>query len=156
MLLAEPDALLLDEEARTDTYPYIEIEEKDASVGHEATVSKINDDQILYLQSRGLSEDEAAALLAPLPLTPAARGLAFGQITRCFDKTPIVGLPCTGKGRRHDLQVLVRNQRFDGFCANADFRARDSGSAANRAGRAELFASEYGQHHVPCGGFLPL
>ncbi|MCP2014930.1 Fe-S cluster assembly protein SufB [Deinococcus sp. HSC-46F16] len=71
----ECDALLLDEEARTDTYPYIEIEEKDASVGHEATVSKINDEQILYLQSRGLSEDEAAGLIVRGFIEPIAKEL---------------------------------------------------------------------------------
>jgi len=71
----ECDALLLDDEARTDTYPYIEIEEKDASVGHEATVSKINDEQILYLQSRGLSEDEAAGLIVRGFIEPIAKEL---------------------------------------------------------------------------------
>ncbi|MBB6097568.1 Fe-S cluster assembly protein SufB [Deinobacterium chartae] len=71
----ECDALLLDEEARTDTYPYIEIQEKDASVGHEATVSKINDEQILYLQSRGLSEDEAAGLIVRGFIEPIAKEL---------------------------------------------------------------------------------
>ncbi|GEM44919.1 Fe-S cluster assembly protein SufB [Deinococcus cellulosilyticus] len=71
----ECDALLLDEEARTDTYPYIEIQEKEASVGHEATVSKINDEQILYLQSRGLSEDEAAGLIVRGFIEPVAKEL---------------------------------------------------------------------------------
>ncbi len=51
------DALLLDETSKTDTYPYIEIEEERVSVGHEATVSKVNEEQIFYLQSRGLTED---------------------------------------------------------------------------------------------------
>ncbi len=71
----ECDALLLDEAARTDTYPYIEIEEAGASVGHEATVSKINDEQILYLQSRGLSEDEAAGLIVRGFIEPIAKEL---------------------------------------------------------------------------------
>ena len=57
------DALLLDEECRSDTYPYIEIEEDDTQVGHEATVSKIGDDQLFYLMSRGLSEPKARALI---------------------------------------------------------------------------------------------
>jgi Fe-S cluster assembly protein SufB len=59
----ECDALLLDEVARTDTYPYIEIEEQSASVGHEATVSKIGAEQHFYLMSRGLSEEEASAMI---------------------------------------------------------------------------------------------
>ncbi len=53
------DALLLDEESRSDTYPSIEIDENDVSVGHEASVSKIGEEQLFYLKSRGLSEEEA-------------------------------------------------------------------------------------------------
>ncbi len=71
----ECDALLLDERAKTDTYPYIEINEKSAHVGHEATVSKLNDEQIFYLQSRGLEEDEAAALIVRGFLEPVAKEL---------------------------------------------------------------------------------
>lgn len=71
----ECDALLLDEQARTDTYPYIEIDEKTAHVGHEATVSKLNDEQIFYLMSRGLPEDEAAALIVRGFLEPIAKEL---------------------------------------------------------------------------------
>lgn len=53
------DALILDEHSRSDTYPYIDINEDDVEIGHEATVSKIGDDQLFYLMSRGLSSDEA-------------------------------------------------------------------------------------------------
>lgn len=53
------DALILDDSSRSDTYPYIDINEHDAEIGHEATVSKIGDDQIFYLMSRGLGSDEA-------------------------------------------------------------------------------------------------
>ena len=71
----ECDALLLDDEAKTDTYPYITIEEKTAHVGHEASVSKLNDEQIFYLQSRGLAEAEAAALIVRGFLEPIAKEL---------------------------------------------------------------------------------
>ncbi len=71
----ECDALLLDETAKTDTYPYIEIEEKSAHVGHEATVSKLSDEQIFYLMSRGLAEDEAKALIIRGFLEPVAKEL---------------------------------------------------------------------------------
>ncbi|HUG01451.1 MAG TPA: Fe-S cluster assembly protein SufB [Longimicrobiales bacterium] len=71
----ECDALLLDEDARTDTFPYIEIEEHTASVGHEATVSKIGDEQIFYLMSRGLSEAEAAAMIVRGFIEPIAKQL---------------------------------------------------------------------------------
>src|SRR3990170_4804634 len=69
------DALLLDEEARTDTYPYIEIEEEHASIGHEATVSKIGDEQLFYLMSRGLSEDAAATMVVRGFIEPIAKEL---------------------------------------------------------------------------------
>ena len=71
----ECDALLINPESRTDTYPYIEIEEDTAHVGHEATVSKLNDEQIFYLQSRGLKEDEAAALIVRGFIEPIAKEL---------------------------------------------------------------------------------
>jgi len=57
------DALLLDDTAKTDTYPYMEIDQEDATVTHEATVGKIGDEQIFYLMSRGFSEEEALSLI---------------------------------------------------------------------------------------------
>ncbi|MCA1900239.1 MAG: Fe-S cluster assembly protein SufB, partial [Chloroflexi bacterium] len=53
------DALLLDPQSRSDTYPYIEIDEDDVTIGHEASVSKVGEEQLFYLMSRGLSEEEA-------------------------------------------------------------------------------------------------
>ncbi|CAN5625593.1 Fe-S cluster assembly protein SufB [soil metagenome] len=69
------DALLLDETARTDTYPYIEIEEERVSIGHEATVSKVAEEQIFYLQSRGLSEDQAMSMIVNGFIEPIAKEL---------------------------------------------------------------------------------
>ena len=57
------DALLLDEESRSDTYPYMDVENPDVTIGHEATVSKVGEDQIFYLMSRGVSEQDATALI---------------------------------------------------------------------------------------------
>ncbi|HZR98588.1 MAG TPA: Fe-S cluster assembly protein SufB [Chloroflexota bacterium] len=57
------DALLLDEESRSDTYPYMEIEEEQVSIGHEASVSKLGEEQLFYLMSRGLKESEAALMI---------------------------------------------------------------------------------------------
>jgi Fe-S cluster assembly protein SufB len=57
------DALILDEYSRSDTYPYIEIDEDQVTIGHEATVGKVGDDQIFYLMSRGLSESEALSMI---------------------------------------------------------------------------------------------
>jgi Fe-S cluster assembly protein SufB len=71
----ECDALLLDETAATDTFPYIEIEDNTASIGHEASVSKIGAEQLFYLMSRGLSEDEAAAMIVRGFIEPIAKEL---------------------------------------------------------------------------------
>ncbi|HEX6066333.1 MAG TPA: SufD family Fe-S cluster assembly protein, partial [Longimicrobiales bacterium] len=59
----------------TDTFPYIEIEEQTANVGHEATVSKIGDEQLFYLMSRGLSEEEAAAMIVRGFIEPISKQL---------------------------------------------------------------------------------
>lgn len=69
------DALILDEESRSDTYPYMEVEEKDARVGHEATVSKVGDDQLFYLQSRGLTEQQATAMIVNGFIEPITKTL---------------------------------------------------------------------------------
>ena len=57
------DALLLDDTSKTDTYPYMVIDQEDATITHEATVGKIGDDQIFYLMSRGFSEEDALSLI---------------------------------------------------------------------------------------------
>ncbi|MBM3696123.1 MAG: Fe-S cluster assembly protein SufB [Actinobacteria bacterium] len=69
------DALILDPQSRSDTYPYMEIEEADASIGHEATVSKVGDDQLFYLMSRGLTEPEATAMIVAGFIEPIVREL---------------------------------------------------------------------------------
>ena len=71
----ECDALLINDTARSDTYPYIEIEEQTANVGHEATVSKVGDEQLFYLMSRGMREDEAMALIVRGFIEPIAKQL---------------------------------------------------------------------------------
>ena len=71
----ECDALLINDTSRTDTYPYIEIEENDANVGHEASVSKIGEEQLFYLTSRGISEDEAMAMIVRGFIEPIAKEL---------------------------------------------------------------------------------
>jgi len=69
------DALLIDTISRSDTYPYVDIREDDVSIGHEATVSKISDDQLFYLMSRGLSEDEAMAMIVRGFIEPVSKNL---------------------------------------------------------------------------------
>ncbi|MFZ2358096.1 MAG: Fe-S cluster assembly protein SufB [Anaerolineae bacterium] len=69
------DALLLDDHSRSDTYPYIEIDEQDVQVGHEASVSKVNEEQIFYLMSRGLGEEEAATMIVSGFIEPMVKEL---------------------------------------------------------------------------------
>ena len=69
------DALILDEDSRSDTYPYMEIEEADAQIGHEATISKVGDDQLFYLMSRGLSEEEATTMIVAGFVEPIVKEL---------------------------------------------------------------------------------
>jgi len=69
------DALLVDTISRSDTYPYVDVREDDVAMGHEATVSKVSDDQLFYLMSRGLSEDEAMAMIVRGFVEPIAREL---------------------------------------------------------------------------------
>jgi Fe-S cluster assembly protein SufB len=69
------DALLLDEHARSDTYPYIEIDEEDVTIGHEASVSKVGEEQLFYLMSRGLSEEEATTMVVSGFIEPLVKEL---------------------------------------------------------------------------------
>ena len=69
------DALLLNEESRTDTYPYIEIDEDKVTIGHEATVSKIGDEQLFYLMSRGLDEVAARSMVVSGFIEPLVKEL---------------------------------------------------------------------------------
>ncbi|HEY6957484.1 MAG TPA: Fe-S cluster assembly protein SufB [Candidatus Limnocylindria bacterium] len=69
------DALILDQTARSDTYPYMEIDEEDVSIGHEATVSKVGEEQLFYLMSRGLTEAEATAMVVNGFIEPIVKTL---------------------------------------------------------------------------------
>src|SRR3984893_4410524 len=69
------DALLVDTISRSDTYPYVDIREDDVTMGHEATVSKVSADQLFYLMSRGLTEDEAMAMVVRGFVEPIAKEL---------------------------------------------------------------------------------
>jgi Fe-S cluster assembly protein SufB len=69
------DALLLDSESRSDTYPYIEVEDDLISVGHEASVSKVGEEQLFYLMSRGLSEEEATTMVVSGFIEPLVKEL---------------------------------------------------------------------------------
>jgi len=69
------DALILDPESRSDTYPYIEVCEQDVQIGHEASVSRIGEEQLFYLLSRGLSESEASTMIVNGFIEPLVKEL---------------------------------------------------------------------------------
>ena len=69
------DALLLDPKSRSDTYPYIEIDEDDVTIGHEATVSKVGEEQLFYLMSRGLTEEQATTMVVSGFIEPLVKEL---------------------------------------------------------------------------------
>ncbi len=69
------DALLLDEASRSDTYPYIEIEEEDVNIGHEASVSKVGEEQLFYLMSRGINEETATSMIVNGFIEPLVKEL---------------------------------------------------------------------------------
>jgi len=69
------DALILDPSARSDTYPYMEIDEEDVTIGHEASVSKVGEEQLFYLMSRGLSESDATAMVVSGFIEPIVKTL---------------------------------------------------------------------------------
>lgn len=69
------DALLLDDRSRSDTYPYIEVDEEDVTIGHEASVSKVGEEQLFYLMSRGLSQEAATTMVVSGFIEPLVKEL---------------------------------------------------------------------------------
>jgi len=69
------DALLVDTISRSDTYPAIDVREDDVTMGHEATVSQVSEEQLFYLQSRGIEQDEAMAMIVRGFIEPIAKEL---------------------------------------------------------------------------------
>jgi Fe-S cluster assembly protein SufB len=69
------DALILDEDSRSDTYPVMEVDQEDAAISHEATVSKVSDEQLFYLQSRGITEEQAMMMIVNGFIEPIVKEL---------------------------------------------------------------------------------
>ena len=90
------DALLVDTISRSDTYPYVDIREDDVSMGHEATVSKVSEDQLFYLMSRGLTEDEAMAMIVRGFIEPIAKELPMEY---ALELNRLIELQMEGRGR---------------------------------------------------------
>ena len=79
------DALILDEDSISDTYPYMEIGSKDAVIGHEATVSKVADEQLFYLTSRGLTEEQATGMIVNGFIEPVTRTLPMDSLNHLLE-----------------------------------------------------------------------
>ena len=136
------DALILDEESRSDTYPYIEIDENEVDIGHEATVSKIGEEQLFYLMSRGLSEAEASAMIvvglrradhegAPArvrgrdePADPAADG----RLRRLIDVTASTTSASPSRHRCSEAVLRRRARAAAGKTPNDDWVEYETGN----------------------------
>ena len=95
----------MDTISRSDTYPYVDIREDDVSMGHEATVSKISDDQLFYLMSRGLTEDEAMAMIVRGFIEPIAKELPMEY---ALELNRLIELQMEGRGRLTLAETLTR------------------------------------------------
>ena len=104
------DALILDEDSRSDTYPYIQIDEDEVDIGHEATVSKIGEEQLFYLMSRGLTEAQASAMVVSGFVEPITKEL---PLEYAIEMNRLIELQMEGLGwleRRR--QPATRSCRF--------------------------------------------
>src|SRR5262249_15849296 len=102
------DALILDEDSRSDTYPYIRIDEDQVDIGHEATVSKIGEEQLFYLMSRGLSEAEASAMVVAGFVQPITKDLPLHY---AIEMNGLMGLQMEGSvGRGTTARGLERGR----------------------------------------------
>ena len=99
------DALILDEESRSDTYPYIKIDADDVDIGHEATVSKIGEEQLFYLMSRGLTEAEASAMIVSGFVEPITKEL---PLEYAVEMNRLIQLQMEGLGRLSSIDAARR------------------------------------------------
>ena len=99
------DALLVDTISRSDTYPYVDVREDDVSMGHEATVTKVSEDQLFYLMSRGMTEDEAMAMIVRGFIEPIARELPMEY---ALELNRLIELQMEGRCRLSDAPTPLR------------------------------------------------
>ena len=120
------DALLVDTISRSDTYPYVDIREDDVTMGHEATVSKVSEDQLFYLMSRGLSEDEAMAMVVRGFVEPIAKelpmeyALELNRLIEAADgRRGRIGDESHRSGGGSALAALNKGEQFTSFDVDA-------------------------------------
>jgi len=106
------DALLVDQISRSDTYPYVDIREDDVSMGHEATVSRVSEDQLFYLMSRGMAEQEAMAMIVRGFVEPIAKELPMEYALELNRQRP----PAGRISRIASLATRFRSARFPDSC----------------------------------------
>ena len=123
------DALILDEESRSDTYPYIRIDENDVSIEHEATVSKIGEEQLFYLMSRGLSEAEASAMIVSGFVEPITKEL---PLEYAVEMNRLIQLQMEGSCR---IGRCTSSARISSRCRFAISRSRRRGTATRSGSR---------------------
>src|SRR5262249_32050895 len=156
------DALLLDEDSRSDTYPYMDIQEEDTSIGHEATVSKVADAQLFYLMSRGLSEEEAMAMIVRGFIEPIAKELPMEyavELNRLIELQMEgsigyrAGLGRRGPGRRSRAPrgTAAPDRAGGGVAVHPAHRPRARGARA-RGGRRRLRPARRGGRGRPLRG----
>ena len=129
------DALLVDTVSRSDTYPYVDVREDDVEMGHEASVSKISEDQLFYLMSRGMTEDEAMATIVRGFVEPIARELPMEY---ALELNRLIALQMEGAvGCWPESRGRWRLRRPSPGCTNASRSTRATSScrpAARRSG----------------------
>jgi Fe-S cluster assembly scaffold protein SufB len=110
------DALILDDQSESRTFPYMEVGEKDAQIGHEATVSKIADEQLFYLQSRGLSQEQAMGMIVNGFIEPSSGAVSSNSRWKALSADSFVFLVQNCYEIRND--PAPESQRVD--CSDAD------------------------------------
>src|SRR5688500_20397531 len=107
---------MLDDTARSSTYPYMEIDEDDVTIGHEASVSKVGEEQLFYLMSRGLSENDATAMVVNGFIEPSVKTLPMDyaiEMNRLIQlqMAGAIGRPSAPSPRRRRRSAATRPSR---------------------------------------------
>ena len=150
------DALLLDETSRTDTYPYVEVNEEDATISHEATVGRIGDDQIFYLMSRGFTESDALSLIVGGFMEPFTKELPMEYAVRAEQNGKARnGRICRLKPESSTIKTSINNLMMDSSTKPIRINAYDSsGSEDSGQARSTIICGMACYHRQSLGNRL--